>query len=99
METREVLETAMKAGRLLLGNGAEIFRVEETIYRICRHYGVQSASTFVLSNGIFITAGMRRSPATRRSAICPPGSPGWTGWRRSISSPGKLRRRITAWRR
>ena len=42
METREVLETAMKAGRLLLGNGAEIFRVEETIYRICRHYGVQS---------------------------------------------------------
>ena len=52
------LETAMKAGRLLLGNGAEIFSGgQETIYRICRHYGVQSASTFVLSNGIFITAG------------------------------------------
>ena len=62
METREVLETAMKAGRLLLGNGAEIFRVEETIYRICRHYGVQSASTFVLSNGIFITAGDEKEP-------------------------------------
>ena len=97
METREVLETAMKAGRLLLGNGAEIFRVEETIYRICRHYGVQSASTFVLSNGIFITAGDEKEPCY--SAVRHLGSPGWTGWRRSISSPGKLRRRITAWRR
>ena len=59
---RRVLETAMRAGCLLLGNGAEIFRVEETIQRICRHYGVQSASTFVLSNGIFIMAGSDREP-------------------------------------
>ena len=33
-----VMETAMKAGRLLLENGAEIFRVEETMERICRYY-------------------------------------------------------------
>ena len=59
---RQVLDTAMKAGCLLLGNGAEIFRVEETIQRICCHYGVESASTFVLSNGIFITAGSREEP-------------------------------------
>ena len=29
-----VMEVAMKAGRLLLENGAEIFRVEETMERI-----------------------------------------------------------------
>ena len=29
-----VMEMAMKAGRLLLENGAEIFRVEETMERI-----------------------------------------------------------------
>lgn len=37
---REVMEVAMEAGHILLENGAEIFRVEETINRICRHYGM-----------------------------------------------------------
>lgn len=56
-EEREILLTALKAGRILLENGAEIFRVEETVDRICRYYGLKSASTFVLSNGIFLTSG------------------------------------------
>ena len=52
-----VLETAMEAGHILLENGAEIFRVEETMERICRHFGVDSGHFFVLSNGIFTTGG------------------------------------------
>ncbi|MCI6267543.1 MAG: threonine/serine exporter family protein [Clostridiales bacterium] len=51
------MEVAMKAGRLLLENGAEIFRVEETMERICRYYHVENPSFFVLSNGIFMTGG------------------------------------------
>ena len=51
------MDVAMKAGRLLLENGAEIFRVEETMERICRHYQVEAPSFFVLSNGIFMTGG------------------------------------------
>ena len=47
----------MQAGHILLENGAEISRVEETIDRICRHYGVDCGEAFVLSNGIFATAG------------------------------------------
>jgi uncharacterized membrane protein YjjP (DUF1212 family) len=47
----------MEAGHILLENGAEISRVEETIDRICKHFGVESANAFVLSNGIFMTAG------------------------------------------
>lgn len=54
---REILLLALKAGRILLENGAEIFRAEETVYRICHHYGLKSASAFVLSNGIFLTSG------------------------------------------
>lgn len=50
-----VLEAAMAAGHILLENGAEIARVEETMERICRHFGVESENFFVLSNGIFIT--------------------------------------------
>jgi len=56
-QEREIMEAAMEAGHILLENGAEIFRVEETINRICRHYGIESSNAFVLSNGIFITAG------------------------------------------
>lgn len=54
---REILLVALQAGRILLENGAEIFRVEDTVYRICHYYGLKSASAFVLSNGIFLTSG------------------------------------------
>ena len=54
---RRVLDAAMEAGHILLQNGAEISRVEETMERICRHYGVESGEFFVLSNGIFTTGG------------------------------------------
>lgn len=55
-----VMEAAMRAGQILLANGAEISRVEETIDRICRHYGIESGNAFVLSNGIFTTMGGHR---------------------------------------
>lgn len=54
-DDNRVLETAMMAGHILLENGAEISRVEETMERMCRHFGVESENFFVLSNGIFTT--------------------------------------------
>ena len=53
----EVLETAMEAGHILLESGAEIFRVEDTMKHISRHFGVEATEEnfFVLSNGIFTT--------------------------------------------
>ena len=53
----EVMELAMQAGALLLENGAEVFRVEETMDRICRSYGVESGGQFILMNYILSTAG------------------------------------------
>ena len=61
-ERRLVLDCAMQAGSILLKNGAEIFRVEETVARMCSHYGVESEKAFVLSNGIFLTAGSGNEP-------------------------------------
>ncbi len=55
-EMHRVLELALEAGRILLANGAEIFRVEETIWHICNHFKIQQVDAFVLSNGIFLTA-------------------------------------------
>lgn len=62
METKEtftsedVLEVASEAGHILLENGAEISRVEDTMERISSYYGVHTGHFFVLSNGIFTTS-------------------------------------------
>ena len=50
-----VLDVAMKAGKCLLENGAEISQVENTMKRIAAAYGVEHDAFFVLSNGIFTT--------------------------------------------
>lgn len=54
--TEDVLEITSQAGHILLENGAEISRVEDTMERIATHFGVPSGHFFVLSNGIFTTS-------------------------------------------
>jgi len=56
----QALDIASEAGHILLENGAEISRVEETMERIATHYGVDSKSFFVLSNGIFTTSSFNK---------------------------------------
>ncbi len=56
----EALAIASEAGHILLENGAEISRVEETMERIASYYGVDSKSFFVLSNGIFTTSSFNK---------------------------------------
>ncbi len=55
-QEKDILDTATRIGKMLLESGAEISRVEESMERICRHYGAEGASFYVLSNGIFLTA-------------------------------------------
>lgn len=54
-DQERALQLAVEAGHILLENGAEIGRVEETMQRISSHYGVEEQSFFVLSNGIIAT--------------------------------------------
>lgn len=54
-DQERALRLAVEAGHILLENGAEIGRVEETMERISSHYGVEEQSFFVLSNGIIAT--------------------------------------------
>lgn len=55
-DVKRVVDMALEAGRILLRNGGEIFRVEETITRICNHFGVEHVDIFTLSHGIFVSA-------------------------------------------
>lgn len=69
MKTRQVIEIALRAGEILLISGAEIYRVEDTIYRICRSYNVK-CEAYALPSGIFITGvGEENEPVTRIKRI------------------------------
>ncbi len=54
---QQILELTILAGELLLKNGAEIFRVEDTMEKIAAAYGAENYSVYVISNGIFATVG------------------------------------------
>ena len=54
METKKVAEIAVSAGEILLSNGAEAYRVEETISKICNSYGLTGECISNLT-GIFIS--------------------------------------------
>lgn len=52
---QNILNLAVLAGELLLKNGAEIFRVQETITRILEVFQIKEYNVYVISNGIFVT--------------------------------------------
>lgn len=54
-KNQEILSLAVLAGEILIKNGGEIFRVEDTMMRIIESYGITDYNVYVLSNGIFAT--------------------------------------------
>lgn len=54
--TREVLTLAVEMGDALLRNGAEVYRVEDTVLHILEAYEIKDYDVYVLSNGIFASA-------------------------------------------
>jgi uncharacterized membrane protein YjjP (DUF1212 family) len=56
-KNNKVLLLALKAGEILLKSGAEVYRVEDTVTRLCRACGVPFAECFVTTTGIFLSVG------------------------------------------
>lgn len=54
--TKEILALAVEMGDLLLRNGAEVYRVEDTVMHILNAYEIHDYDVYVLSNGIFASA-------------------------------------------
>ena len=46
---------AVKAGTIMMKSGAEIYRVEETITRICKSCGIEYVNVFAMPTGIFVS--------------------------------------------
>lgn len=55
MYTNKVINLAAHAGKIILENGAETYRVEETMVKICTSFDVQNADSFVTPTGIMIS--------------------------------------------
>lgn len=55
MKPEQLLKISALAGKILLENGAEIQRTEDTICRICEAYGMEEASAFVIPTGMFLS--------------------------------------------
>lgn len=54
--TKEILALAVETGDALLRNGAEVYRVEDTVNHILEAYEIENYDVYVLSNGIFASA-------------------------------------------
>ncbi|MCI1965030.1 MAG: threonine/serine exporter family protein [Oscillospiraceae bacterium] len=55
MNYNDLVNTAVEAGYLLVANGAEIYRAEESMQRIFRAYGVETGEVFVIPTLLEVT--------------------------------------------
>lgn len=61
---KDILKMALYAGLIMLRNGGETYRVEETMIRICNACGIPTAETFVTPTGIFLSIDRESSSRT-----------------------------------
>lgn len=52
---KKVLIMALFAGEIMMKNGAEVYRVEDTVTRICKMFGIPYVEVFATTSGIFIS--------------------------------------------
>ncbi len=55
MDCNEILNVAGMAGRILLESGAEAYRTEETMVKICEGFGMEDAQSYVTTTGIMMS--------------------------------------------
>ncbi len=60
-----LLDIAVEAGRILIENGAEVYRVEDTLERICNSWdGLDAVEVFAMTTSVFITIKFKGYPYT-----------------------------------
>lgn len=72
--TKEIMSLAVEIGDVMLRNGAEIYRVEDSVIHILKAFEVESFDVYVLSNGIFASANENKEDACSMIRHVPLGS-------------------------
>ncbi|MGH4119795.1 threonine/serine exporter family protein [Clostridium sp.] len=55
MHIDDIIHVAAEAGQIILENGGETYRVEQTIIMICKSYGIPLTESFVTPTGIMVS--------------------------------------------
>jgi len=61
---KDILMLAIKAGTIMMKSGAEIYRVEDTIERLCKSCGIDHVNVFATPTGIFVSTDNEESSNT-----------------------------------
>lgn len=70
MTTAELVAAASEIGQQMLESGAEIYRVEESMYRLCVAYGAHDTHVYAVPTSIIVTtARPGETPLTRTRRI------------------------------
>ena len=72
--TKDILTLSVEIGDAMLRNGAEIYRVEDSLIHILESYDVENIDVYVLSNGIFASANEDKEDACSMVRHVPLGS-------------------------
>ena len=56
MDINRIMNVAAYAGKIILESGGEIYRVEETIIRICNAYSINNVQPFATPTVIIVSA-------------------------------------------
>nr|WP_243647012.1 threonine/serine exporter family protein [Scopulibacillus darangshiensis] len=54
-QTHEIMDVCLLAGKIMLENGAETYRVEDTMARLAASYGINDAQSYVTPTGIIFS--------------------------------------------
>ncbi|MBF4691656.1 threonine/serine exporter family protein [Fusibacter ferrireducens] len=63
-EQKRIVDIALKAGNIMLTNGAETYRVEDTVQRMMASRGLEDVHVFVIPTGIIVSANIDNHPTT-----------------------------------
>lgn len=74
MATKDIVTLAVEIADAMLRNGAEIYRVEDSVIHILEAYEVENFDAYVLSNGIFASANEDKEDACSMIRHVPLGS-------------------------
>ena len=55
MDQRKLMEPLKLAGKLIMENGGETYRVEETVCRMGKAFGLKEVESFAVPSGVFVS--------------------------------------------
>ena len=67
----EIFHIVTSMGEVLLQNGAEIFRVDETMKKVAKQYRIDSFNSYTIANGIFASAVLYNQKYTAKIQFVP----------------------------